>query len=210
MIIKALPSGPFSTNAYIVGCQKTQEAAIIDPGVDSAGAIARSLRELGLKPTKILLTHSHWDHTGNVAEVKETYNIPVFIHPLDSPNLERPGSDGLPLFVPIRGVAPDYFFEDGGTVSVGSHTFLVIHTPGHTPGGVCLYCQEEAVLFSGDTLFKQSIGNLGFPGAQPEKMWSSLKKLEKLPPQTEVYPGHGSSTTIGDEEWLPRAKEIFG
>lgn len=210
MYIKALPSGPFATNAYIIACEQSKEAAIIDPGVDSAQAIIDLLKEEGVIPKKIILTHSHWDHIGNVAELKEKFNIPVLIHALDAPNLRKPGTDGLPMFVPIRGVEPDLLFNEGDIISVGNLNFKVIHTPGHTPGGVCLYCKEKNVLLSGDTLFKQSIGNLDFPGGSPEEMWSSLKKLEKLPPETKVYPGHGPSTTIAAEHWLPNAKNVFG
>jgi len=210
MIIQALPSGPFETNAYIIACPQTQEAAIIDPGVDSAKAIKTFIHENALIPKKIVLTHSHWDHTGNVAELKEFFNIPVYIHNLDAPNLINPGSDGLPMITPIKATKPDGFLVEGDSILVGKLRFSVIETPGHTPGGICLYCENEQVLISGDTLFKQSIGNLSFPGCSADAMWKSLKKLEKLPKETHVYPGHGPKTTIGNEGWLPNAQEIFG
>lgn len=210
MMIQALPSGPFATNAYVIGCPVTGQAAIIDPGVDSAEAVISTLTQHHLTPTKIILTHSHWDHIGDVAVLKEKYKIPVFIHRLDAPNLIEPGSDGLPMLHVIRGVTPDQCIEEGDHLAVGDLLFEVIHTPGHTPGGVCLYCEKDGVLLSGDTLFKQSIGNISFPTANPEAMWHSLKKLEKLPGKTRVFPGHGPSTTIGQESWLPRAREYFG
>lgn len=209
MFIKALPTGPFDTNAYVVGCPETREAAIIDPGVGSSPLIFDCISAQRLVPTAILITHSHWDHIAEVAEVKEKFKVPVYIHKADSPNLSRPGADRLPCWIPISGVNADQFLEEGQTIRIGNIIFEVISTPGHTPGGVCFYSKEHNTLFSGDTLFKGTIGNLSFPTAEPDKMWTSLDKLAKLPPETKVFPGHGPETTIGQENWLPKAKEIF-
>jgi glyoxylase-like metal-dependent hydrolase (beta-lactamase superfamily II) len=210
MIIKAIPSGPFETNAYIVVCLNSLTALIIDPAPDSADAIISYLAENNLKPEKILLTHSHWDHIADVASLKKLYDIPVFIHPDDIKNLEIPGSDGLPCWIEIEGVKADGFLNEGDFITCGNLKFNVIHTPGHSPGCICLYEKDEKVLLSGDTLFKGSIGNLSFATARPKKMWESLKKLEKLPGETKVYPGHGPSTTILSESWLGNAEKIFG
>ena len=210
MIIQVFPSGPFETNAYIVACPTTKKAAIIDPAPESFDEIVSYISKNQLIADKILLTHSHWDHIADVAPLKKHYSIPIHIHPEDAPNLEKPGSDGLPCWIPIEGVKPDNFFKDKEVVHVGNIAFEVIHTPGHTPGGVCFYSKKDHTLFSGDTLFKGSIGNLSFPTSNPSLMWSSLDKLAKLPSDTIVYPGHGPATTIGDESWLPNAKQIFG
>lgn len=210
MVIDCFTTGPFETNVYVLGCNKTKEAAIIDPSFDSLPLIAASLKKNALIPKKILLTHSHLDHIADAARVKETYRIPLYIHPLDEANLVAPGSDGLPLFFPIKGTKPTGHLAEGDIVEVGIIKGRVIHTPGHTPGGVCFYFPDEEILISGDTLFQGTIGNLSFPTAEPEKMWDSLKKLAALPPATRVYPGHGPTTTIGDEEWLERAKQLFG
>ncbi|WP_213157022.1 MBL fold metallo-hydrolase [Parachlamydia sp. AcF125] len=209
MIISAFPTGPFETNAYVIGCPKTHQAAIIDPGVGSAKVIASYLASQGLTPTFILLTHSHWDHIAEVLPLKNQYHIPVAIHPLDSPNLEHPGSDGLPCWIAFEGVIPDQFLDEGQQITVGQAIFTVIHTPGHSPGSVCFYCPQEHLLISGDTLFQGTIGNLSFPTSQPEKMWNSLDKLTQLPASTKVYPGHGLETTIGAESWLPNARKLF-
>lgn len=209
MFIFALPSGPFETNAYVIGCSKTHEAIIVDPSPNSTEAIKKCLTENSFKPTKIVLTHSHWDHIADVAAVKALYSIPVLIHQEDAGNLEHPGSDGLPCWISFPGVVADQFLKEGDTVRVGDYTFDVIDTPGHTPGGICLYCPETKTLISGDTLFKGSIGNLSFPTARPEKMWDSLDRLSKLPRDTSVYPGHGPSTTIANESWLPKARQYF-
>ena len=210
MLIKTLPSGPFATNAYIIACPATKHALIIDPGVESAASILQTLKSEGLTPIKIVLTHSHWDHIGDVALLKEKLNIPVVVHALDAYNLIEPGSDDIPCWVNIPPTDPDALLADGESIPFGNLAFTVIHTPGHTPGGICLYNPEEHVLISGDTLFKDTIGNISFSTGQPDLMWSSLAKLAKLPPETKVYPGHGPSTTIGNESWLPRAKEYFG
>lgn len=210
MIIQPFPSGPFETNAYVVACPLTKEAVLIDPAPNSSQSIISFLEEHRLTPKKILLTHSHWDHIGDVAILKAKYKIPVYIHERDVPNLEKPGSDGLPSWLDIRGVKPDFLLKEKDKISIGNLTFEVIYTPGHTPGGVCFYSPNEGVLISGDTLFKGTIGNLSFPTSRPDLMWESLAKLSKLPSETKVYPGHGPMTTIGSESWLSRAEDLFG
>jgi hydroxyacylglutathione hydrolase len=155
------------------------------------------------------LTHSHWDHIGDLKKVKTRFGVPVYVHPADRGNVVKPGSDKLPLMYQIEGVEPEFDLQEGEIIEVGKLQLIVIASPGHTPGGVCFYLDKEKILFSGDTLFKGSIGNLSFPTADPQAMWHSLKKLEKLPSETVVYPGHGPSTTIGDEDWLPKAQELF-
>lgn len=210
MIIKKFPSGPFVTNAYVLVCEETAKAAIIDPAPGSATAINSFLERAQVKVDKILLTHSHWDHIVDTHALKAEHQAPVYIHSLDKGNLEAPGTDGLPLFGACEGVKADYFLSEGEKIFLGKLEIQVIHTPGHTPGGVCFYLPKENTLFSGDTLFQGSIGNLSFPTAQPELMWESLAKLEKLPQETQVLPGHGDNTTIETEYWLPNAKQIFG
>lgn len=209
MNIATFPTGPFETNAYVVSCPATHQAAIIDPGVDSAKLISDYLTDQNLNPACIWLTHSHWDHIAEVAELKKKYSIPVAIHFADIPNLKNPGSDGLPCWIPIQGVTPDMIVDEGMTLTLGKLVFSIIHTPGHSPGSICLYCPEQNLLISGDTLFKGTIGNLSFPTSEPDKMWDSLEKLAKLPPSTQVFPGHGPSTTIGQESWLSNAKNLF-
>lgn len=209
MIIHTLPSGPFETNCYVVDCNDGK-AIIIDPAPDSFLKIKDTLQEHRLTPIAILLTHSHWDHIADVSKVKKNYSIPVYIHPRDKDNLINPGSDGLPCWILIQGVTPDYLFKENEKLSFNSIECQVIETPGHTPGGVCFYFPTENVLISGDTLFQGTIGNLSFATAQPNEMWPSLKKLSLLPPKTIVYPGHGPTTTIGKESWLGDAENTFG
>jgi len=210
MIVKTIISGPFETNAYILGCQETREAAIVDPAPDSAKKILVVLEVENLNPTAILLTHTHWDHIVDVHKLKKHFDIPVYVHERDAENLRRPGADGLPLFGPIQAVEADVFLKGGETVAVGNLQFDVIHTPGHSPGGVCFHEKKQGVLISGDTLFQGTIGNLSFPTSNPDAMWASLKLLSHLPPETVVYPGHGPETKIHDEPWLADAEHHFG
>jgi glyoxylase-like metal-dependent hydrolase (beta-lactamase superfamily II) len=210
MFMQVFSSGPADTNSILLACPKTHKAIIIDVPFDSSPMLLESIKKHSLQPEMILLTHSHWDHLGEAALLKEQLNIPLYVHAEDAGNVENPGSDGLPLFFPVQGVKPDGFLKDGQKISVGSLEIEVIHTPGHTPGGVCFWLPQEKVLISGDTLFQGTIGNLSFPTARPALMWESLKKLAKLPPETRVIPGHGGETTIKNEQWIVHAKEKFG
>lgn len=209
-IVTAFPSGPFGTNALVISCQNTLKALIVDPAPGSAKEILEYLNQNSLTPTAIALTHSHLDHIGDLELLKSTLKVPVWAHHLDAPNVEQPGADGLPLFFEVTPSKVDAFLEEGQVMEVGKLRFRVIHTPGHSPGGLCFYEEQEQVLISGDTLFRGSIGNLSFPTADEEAMWDSLDKLAKLPPNTRVYPGHGEETVLKEETWLPKAREFFG
>jgi len=210
MQVYTAPSGPLFTNSYLVVCEKTKEAVVIDPAPGSFHPISRKIQKHHLKLCGLWLTHSHWDHLGDMVYFKRAYPVPLSVHPADQENVKRPGADGLPCPFCIEGVQPDSLLVEGEILEVGALRFLVIHTPGHTPGGVCYYEAAEKGLFTGDTLFKGSIGNLSFSMSEPEKMWHSLEKLSGLPKETRVYAGHGESTTLEEESWLDRAKEIFG
>jgi glyoxylase-like metal-dependent hydrolase (beta-lactamase superfamily II) len=210
IFIEIVPSGPLQTNAILLGCTETKQAAVIDPAFGSTPKILQSAQQHGLKIDQIFLTHSHWDHIAEVHLLKEKTGAKVFVHPEDAGNLSSPGSDGLSLQVSIQGVEPDGFLEEGRPMNVGQLLIEVIHTPGHSPGGVCLYLPEEHVLFSGDTLFRGSIGHIHFSTGEPDRMWDSLKKLAALPLNTRVIAGHGKETTLAREQWLKDAKELLG
>jgi len=209
MILEVFASGPADTNAYLLASSKTKQGVVIDVPPDSAEILLERIHELQINIAMILLTHSHWDHFADAFELKEKLNVPLYIHKEDAGNLEEPGSDRLPLYFPIKSVHPTGFLEDGQVLAVGEFQIEVIHTPGHTPGGVCFYLKEQKILFSGDTLFQGTIGNLSFPTARPARMWDSLKRLAALPKETRVYPGHGDPTSIGKEQWIANAKDRF-
>lgn len=210
MIYAVFPSGPFETNAYILFCPITKKAAIIDPAPSSASSLINYVKNNHLLPESILLTHSHWDHIADISEVNKQFNLPVGIQEEDAGNLTEPGSDGLPCWIAIDSVKPQFFIHHLEEITLGTLKIQVIHTPGHTPGGVCFYIPAQHLIFSGDTLFAGTIGNLSFPTARPALMWKSLAILAKLPSDTLVLPGHGPSTTIGKEKWLENAEEYFG
>lgn len=207
MLIKVFTTGPAETNSILIGCSKTRQAAIVDVPLDSAEPIIQALEKDSLTLQMILLTHSHWDHLADVAKLKKLLGVPIYVHPEDAGNLERPGSDKLPLPFSIEGVKPDKFLSDGQIIPLGDLRIEVVSTPGHTPGGVCFWLRAEKILISGDTLFKGTIGNISFPTARPALMWQSLKKLAALPPDTRVFPGHGPETTIKAESWIAHARE---
>lgn len=209
MFYRCFPSGPFETNAYILFCPITKEAVFIDPAPGSCQKLIEFVAAHELTPKGIWLTHSHWDHIADVAALLKKFPIPVFVHTDDAENLIHPGSDQLPCWISFEGVKPTHLLHEGDSLSVGELQATVIETPGHTPGGVCFYLPKEKLLFSGDTLFQGSIGNLSFPTARPLLMWKSLSKLDKLPPDTLFLPGHGPSSTIGKETWLGKAEELF-
>jgi len=210
MFIDVYCSGPAFTNAILIACMETKKAAIIDAPAGSAVHLLKTLKDNELTAEMLLLTHSHWDHFVDAAKLKKVLGIPIYVHKKDAPNLSYPGADGLPLFIEVPEVEPDHFLEDGMLLDLGNIQIEVIHTPGHSPGGVSFYIPSESLLISGDTLFKGSIGNLSFPQSEPEKMWASLDRLAKLPPETRVIAGHGEETTIGSETWLKHAKQTFG
>lgn len=190
MKIHIIPVGMLDTNCYIVEDEASKKALIIDPG-DDAAKILKLIKENDLKPLYIVATHGHYDHIGGVREIKEKLQIPFLMHEADL--------WGLPM---VDAPQPDRFLKDREHFEVGSLKFEVLHTPGHTPGGFCLYNEKEKTLFSGDTLFLGTHGRTDLPYSSPEDMKESLKKLLKLPPETKVYPGHDQATTIGAEQNL--------
>ncbi|MEN9343985.1 MAG: hypothetical protein RLZZ453_772 [Chlamydiota bacterium] len=210
MQIKIFPAGPIGTNVYLLICSKTKQAAIIDAPADCLDWIQSEIKQEGLNVKALLLTHSHWDHIAEAALIKKTLKIPVYVHPEDAGNVQHPGTDQLPLLFPISPCSVDGFLTDKQHLLIGNLDIEVIHTPGHSAGSVCFYLQKEHVLFSGDTLFEGTIGRINFPSSRPALMWSSLKKLAALPSETIVYPGHGDSTTIGQESWIQDPQKRFG
>lgn len=201
---------PIDTNAYLIACSQTKEAAVIDPGTGVRTLVKKKLTEDNLHLKYIFLTHSHWDHIAGAAEIQEEFEATLWVHPEDAPNVEDPGSDKLPTILPIEKAKVDHYFADGMKLNLGTLEIEIIHTPGHSPGSVCLYFPKEKMLFSGDTLFQGTIGNISFPTSSSEDMWQSLKKIEKLPTDTEIFPGHGPKTILSDEKWITKAKELFG
>ena len=197
MILNKLVVGPLASNCYIVGSESNKEGMIIDPG-DEAEVILRNVKDLGLEIKSIVLTHGHIDHIGALKEVKKVTGAEVAIHTDEAKSLQRQSSStllGLSYPTPLP---PDRLLQDGDSMDIGDLHFLVLHTPGHSPGGICLLGQ--GVVFSGDTLFNYGIGRTDLPGGSYSQLMNSIHtKLMILPDDTAVYPGHGPETTIGTE-----------
>ncbi len=203
MIIEKVVAGPLETNAYLLGCEQTKKGIVIDPGKGSTERLLLLIKKHDLVIEGIYLTHSHFDHIADVARLKKEKGWPVYIHKEDAGNLKDPGSDGIPNMFGLEGVMPDGYLEDGEERNLGNMQFLVIHTPGHSFGGVCFYFVKEKALISGDTLFRGTYGRTDLPTSSPEKMKASLEIIRCLPDDVNVYPGHGGPTTIGREKkWL--------
>lgn len=203
MIIEKVVAGPLETNAYLVGCESTKKAIVIDPGFKSCERLLLLVEKFGLDIEAIYLTHSHFDHIADVASLKKKKRCFVYVHQEDAENLRRPGSDGIPDMFGIEGVEPDGYLVEGEKRCIGNLGFTCIHTPGHSLGSLLFYFSDEKVLFSGDTLFRGTYGRVDLPTSDKEKMKASLEKIKKLPDDVIVYPGHGGSTTIGREKkWL--------
>jgi len=205
--ILQLPLGPLGTNCYIVGCDETMKAAIIDPAWNGP-AIMATADERGWKVTHILLTHSHFDHVGGLAIVKEVAKAPIYIHPdavamLSSTTMSA-ALVGLKVPAPPP---PDEMLTDGQVLHVGRLALHTLYTPGHAPGHVCFHVPAYGVVFSGDLLFQRGIGRTDLPGGDPDRLLQSIKEaLFVLPDETQVFSGHGEPTTIGEERqenpWL--------
>jgi hydroxyacylglutathione hydrolase len=185
-------------NSFILGCEETHEAAVIDPG-DEADRILLALAESSLRVRFIINTHGHLDHVGANKRLKEMTGAPILIHPLDAPMLNQVASSAAAWGIAAdNSPPPDRELEDGDEVNFGSITLKVIHTPGHTPGGISLGTDRE--VFVGDTLFAGSIGRTDFPGGSFQTIKKSIRqKLFTLNDDVKVYPGHGPATTIGEE-----------
>jgi len=204
MTYEIYSSGPAETNSILFYIETSPLALLFDAPLGCVRHWEKRLAKLGKSLGALFLTHSHWDHTADVAKAKKVWGMPVGIHKEDLENLEKPGSDGLPMMFSIEPAFADFFVADGEEKTIGGITLKVLHSPGHTPGCVCYYLPQFALLISGDTLFKGTIGNLSFPTARPQFMKDSLKKVLSLPPETLVIPGHGEMTTIGKEQDIIR------
>lgn len=190
MLIKTIPVGQLETNCYVVTDENTLDCVLIDPG-DETNTILDYTESNKLKVRAILLTHGHFDHVGAVTEIMEETGCELYINPRDEGY--EPGLSGMRFKMPEGGK----YYDDGDTVKIGALEFKVIATPGHTPGGVCLIC--ENALFTGDTLFRGSCGRTDLPGGDIEQELMSLKRICALPGDYEVYPGHMDSTTLERE-----------
>ncbi len=202
VVITCLSVGQMATNCYLVSDTKTGEGIIIDPG-DDAEYISDTLLKLHITPTKIIATHGHFDHLMAAYALKLGFGIPFCMHPLDTflvSRMEQTAKHflGVPYVDPAPSV--DTKLREGEVIAVGSIRLTVLHTPGHTPGSICLYEENSGVLFTGDTVFADgSVGRTDHSYSSSEALQSSLKRILSYPLTTRLLPGHGRETTIGAE-----------
>ena len=198
MIIQSLVVGPIQANCFILGCEKTKEGVVIDPG-DEPKRILSGLQKHALQLKYIINTHGHFDHVGANKALKEVTGAPVLIHKGDAPMLAHLSASAGMWGMRAADSPADQFLKDGDRIAFGQITLEVIYTPGHSPGGISLYTPKD--LFVGDTLFAGSIGRTDFPGGDYDLLISGVRnRLFVLGDDVKVYPGHGPATTIGYEK----------
>lgn len=201
--IRKYSLGPIQTNCYIVS-NKEKDCLIFDPGEEGA-RIVNELRKNGLNPLAILLTHTHFDHIGGVDAIRAIYNIPLYVHEKEVEWLADPMKNGsgkyaeLPNYI-VKKPEEEHIIRKEGEMTIGAFTFMVTHTPGHSPGSVSFIFKDDAFAIVGDTLFEQSIGRTDLIGGSMNVLLKSIHdKLLTLPEDTIIYPGHGDYTTPGAE-----------
>ena len=195
--IKKIISGPLEVNCYLVYDTETMRALIADPGEDG-GHVIKEIESGGFIPEMLVNTHGHYDHIFSDELIRKRFSIPLAAHIDDLPMLADPQKNGSAFYsAPAAIKPPEIILTDGQKVELSFASFTVIHTPGHTKGGICLLFDK--FIITGDTLFAGTIGRTDFPYSSHEDMMNSLEKIKRLDPSLEVYPGHGSRTTLANE-----------
>ena len=192
--------GPIGTNCYLLASKSRREGLIIDPGFEPERITAMVMKN-GVKPNAILITHAHFDHISKARETADALGVPILAPEADK-DLMTDCHSNLSALMGYGSVTlvPDRFLTDGEVLTLAGLTIRCLSTPGHTPGGMCYYVPAAGAVFSGDTLFSESVGRTDFPGGSMSAIVHSVRDvLMKLPDDTTVYPGHGALTTIGHE-----------
>jgi hydroxyacylglutathione hydrolase len=200
MILEMLTVGPFQENCYIVGDEASGVGAVVDPG-DEAARIAMAVEQTGLEIGSIIVTHAHIDHVGGVAALVDEYACPVLMHAEAEPMLEQLPTQALMMGLRFGKIPTvDRHIDEGVTLEVGDLRLRPLYTPGHAPGHLSFYIEDEGLVLSGDALFAGSVGRVDLPGGSMEVLMRSIEeRLMTLPDETRVYPGHGPQTEIGSE-----------
>jgi hydroxyacylglutathione hydrolase len=203
MKIECLSLGAFETNCYVLRSDEgAGDCMVVDPGM-GAGRLVEFLREHQLNPVAVVLTHGHIDHMAGVAALRDEFtDIKVYIHKLDAGMLAEPHTNLSAMTGEFVSIEPaEFSLEEGEVIELAGVKLSVLHTPGHTPGGICLYSEDEGIVFTDDALFADSIGRTDFPNGSMSQLLKSIReKLFTLPDETKVYPGHGPITTIAHEK----------
>ena len=209
MILKKLVVGPLGTNSYIFGSSTTKEVVVIDPGGDSS-KIIQSIEEIGGKPISILLSHGHFDHTGALGKVKRHFDIPLMFN-------EKEYNSGT-----YHQKRADRWLNEGDSITIGEITLHVLETPGHSPGSLCFYSKDlkeyeghqiDGIIFSGDLIFRRSIGRSDFGGGNPNLLFSSIKNKIMHNPEISdnflIFAGHMGTTSVGEERQMNMFRSHF-
>lgn len=201
MVFEVIVVGPLSVNCFVLGCEDTREGVVVDPGGD-VERIMQAVRRHDLAIRYIINTHGHFDHVGGNRQAIAALKAPLLIHQADAPMLDRVADVGRMYGIQSENSPPaDGFLVDGMAIEFGACRMKVLHTPGHTQGGCCLYLAEEGRIITGDTLFADSIGRTDLPGGSHDQLLESIRsKLFVLPDDVVAYPGHGPETSIGHEK----------
>lgn len=200
MHITVLTVGPVQTNCYIASAEESKSCVVIDPG-EEPDKIADYMDREGMQCLGILITHGHFDHITGVKGLVKRTGAPVYAYEGEKELMENPALNGSRLVGYELSVKPDVLLKDGQNLEIGGLAFEVIHTPGHTVGGCCFYEKSSAVLFSGDTIFMESIGRTDFPTGSSKQLLASVReKVLVLPEDVRIYPGHGEETTVENEK----------
>jgi hydroxyacylglutathione hydrolase len=201
--VHVLPAGPIQTNAYLLTEPSTGEAVLIDAPEGVWSQVEPILRREGCTLTALWLTHGHWDHTQGAAEVARTSGAPILAHRSDQPLIETP-EVMRPLMIPglvVEASKVDRWVEDGETVEALGEKVRVSHVPGHAPGSLMFYFPGAGAAFSGDALFRGNVGRTDLPGGDFDQLEKSIRtRIYTLPDETTVFPGHGETTTVGEEK----------
>jgi len=198
MKIDNIVVGALQANCFIVYDEDSHDAIVVDPG-DDAEKIIRLIEDRKLKVARIICTHGHFDHVGAVTGMKEKTGAAVMLHKGDLDIYMRADKQGaLWGFQIEQPPAPDMYIDEGDELAVGGFRLKVLHTPGHSPGGICLY--GEGVILTGDTIFAGSVGRTDFPGGSAKELKRSFARIIALPPETRIFSGHGPSTTVKYEK----------
>ena len=198
MIVNKITVGPLEENCFLISDKETKDAIIIDPG-DEPDRIFDLIKKHGFKINVIVCTHAHFDHVSAIGDIKKETDAKVLIHQEDAELYEKVKDQAAFWGYDVNDMPkPDAFLNEGDEVRVGNLKFKVMHTPGHSPGGICLY--GEGTIFTGDTLFHGSVGRTDLHGSDILKLKKSFNRLIDLPEDTKVFSGHGAETTIGQEK----------
>jgi glyoxylase-like metal-dependent hydrolase (beta-lactamase superfamily II) len=202
MIIKQIIVGSMAVCCYIAACEKTKKAAIVDPGGDEDKILAE-VEKMGVGVEYIIATHGHPDHVCGIRKIQEATGAKIVMHAADALFFGKPEVRDYFSMLGLEPSPPvDIEVEEGDLITIGEENFKVLHTPGHTPGGICLYNPPD--LITGDTLFVGGLGRTDFPGGSDQELLTAIRtKLLVLPPETKVWPGHGyggRQSTIGEEK----------